>query len=68
MVGIRVHKKMRLSVTDLYWNFKTIYLGTERNRFLYRPARLQRLAESIPWNRFLGPIKVYKYRLSMGVG
>ncbi len=26
----------------------------------YRPARLQRLAESIPWNRFLGFLKVYK--------
>ncbi len=24
----------------------------------YRPARLQRLAESIPWNRLLGSIKV----------
>jgi hypothetical protein len=35
---------------------------------LYRPARLHRLAESIPWNRFLGPKKVYKYRLSMRVG
>jgi hypothetical protein len=23
----------------------------------YRPARLHRLAESIPWNRFLGSIK-----------
>ena len=38
-----------------------------RNRvgiwLLYRPARLHRLAESIPWNRFLGSIKVKKYRL-----
>ena len=24
----------------------------------YRPARLHRLAESIPWNRFLGSLKV----------
>jgi hypothetical protein len=24
----------------------------------YRPARLHRLAESIPWDRFLGCIKV----------
>ncbi len=33
-----------------------------RNRvgivLLYRPARLHRLAELFPWNRFLGPFKV----------
>ncbi len=28
----------------------------------YRPARLHRLAESIPWNRFLGSINVLKIR------
>jgi hypothetical protein len=26
--------------------------------FSYRPAWLHRLAESIPWNRFLGALKV----------
>jgi hypothetical protein len=31
----------------------------------YRPARLHRQVESIPWNRFLGSLKVLKYRLSM---
>jgi hypothetical protein len=30
----------------------------------YRPARLHRLAEFIPWNRFLGSINVQKYGLS----
>jgi len=38
-----------------------------RNRIgielLYRPGRLKRLAESIPWNLFLGPLKVYKFGL-----
>jgi hypothetical protein len=33
-----------------------------RNRveigLLYRPTRLHRLAELIPWNRFLGSLKV----------
>jgi hypothetical protein len=29
----------------------------------YRPARLHRLAEFIPWNRFQGSINVYKYGL-----
>jgi hypothetical protein len=29
----------------------------------YRPARLHRLAKSIPRNRFLGSINVYKYGL-----
>ncbi len=31
---------------------------------LYRPAMLHNLAESIPRNRFLGSINVYKYGLS----
>ncbi len=30
---------------------------------LYRPARLYRLAELIPWNQFLGSLKVYKFGL-----
>jgi hypothetical protein len=38
-----------------------------RNRggigLLYRPARLHRLVEFIPWNRFLGSINVLKYGL-----
>jgi hypothetical protein len=29
----------------------------------YRPARLHRLAELIPWNRFLDPLKVKKFGL-----
>jgi hypothetical protein len=29
----------------------------------YRPDRLYRLAESIPWNRLLGSLKILKYRL-----
>jgi hypothetical protein len=33
----------------------------------YRPARLHELAESVPWNRFLGSLKVLKYRLWTGV-
>ena len=30
----------------------------------YRLARLHRLAEFIPWNRFLGSLNVYKYGLA----
>ncbi len=33
----------------------------------YRPVRLNRLAELIPWNRFLGSWNVYKYGLWGGV-
>ena len=33
----------------------------------YWPARLHRLAELIPWNRFLGSLKVYKFRLWIGI-
>ncbi len=33
----------------------------------YRPARLHKLAELKPWNRFLGFTKVLKYRLSVTV-
>jgi hypothetical protein len=29
----------------------------------YRPARLHRLVEFIPWIRFLGSIKILKYGL-----
>jgi hypothetical protein len=33
----------------------------QRGRGLsYRPARLHRLAEFIPWNRFRGPIHTFK--------
>jgi hypothetical protein len=31
--------------------------------FSYRPARLHRLAEFIPWNQCRGPINIYKYGL-----
>ncbi len=52
------------------WNFWTVYEGQEpsRNRVLV-PARqaTYRLAESIPWNRFLGFIEVSKYRLWIGI-
>jgi hypothetical protein len=45
----------------LCWNFQTIY-GGYRNRIgiglSYRPAKLHNLAESVPWNRFLGSLKV----------
>jgi hypothetical protein len=34
-----------------------------RKGFSYRPAVLHRLAESIPWNRFLGFLKFQKYHL-----
>ncbi len=34
----------------------------------YRPARLLRLAESLPWNQFLGSLKVCKYRLRTVLG
>jgi hypothetical protein len=33
----------------------------------YRPVRLHRLAELIPWNRFLGSLKVKKFGLG-GLG
>ena len=40
--------------------------GTVRQPYmLYRPARQHRLAASIPRNRFLGSINVYKYGLSL---
>jgi hypothetical protein len=40
--------------------------GLVRQLYLsYRPARLHRLAESGPRNRFLGSINVYKYGLCL---
>ncbi len=39
--------------------------GPVRQPYLsYRLARLHRLAKSIPWNRFLGYINIYKYGLT----
>ncbi len=37
--------------------------GTRQTYLMYRPARLHRLAQSIPWNRFLGTLNVEKYGL-----
>ncbi len=38
--------------------------GQVRQPYLmYQPAGLHRLAESIPWNRFLGSLNVYKFGL-----
>ena len=37
-----------------------------RQHFLtYRHARLHRLADSIPWNRFMGSLNVYKFGIRM---
>jgi hypothetical protein len=49
---------------------RTIYGGyaASRIRVSYRPARLLRLAESLPWNQFLGSLKVYKYHLRTELG
>jgi hypothetical protein len=44
-------------------------VGPVRQPYLsYRPSRLHRLAESIPWHRFLGSINVYKYGLRLHYG
>ncbi len=49
----------------LFWAgiFKEAMGARNRGRrgLSYRPARLHRLAEFIPWNRFRGPIHVSKY-------
>jgi hypothetical protein len=53
---------MSLDTINHRWNFKTVYTMGARNRvgigLSYRPARLHRLEELIPWNRFLGSLKV----------
>jgi hypothetical protein len=36
-------------------------VGTELS---YRPARLRSLAELVPWNRFLGSLKIEKFGFS----
>jgi hypothetical protein len=59
---------LSLQTLQLYntWESNSVYLsypsGPVRKTYLsYRPARLHRLTESIPQNRFLGSINVYKY-------
>jgi hypothetical protein len=53
---------MYTKVDGQSWNFKKIqYMGARHLVGIglsYRPARLHRLAEIIPWNRFLGSIYV----------
>ncbi len=52
------------------WNFKQSMCA--RNRvgigLLYLPAGLHRLEELIPWNRFLGSLKLKKFRLRLARG
>jgi hypothetical protein len=54
------------SSVHLSWNFWNNPRGA-RNRvgigLSYRPARLHSLAESVPWNRFMGSLKVLKFGL-----
>jgi hypothetical protein len=43
-------------IPSLAGRFDNLYLT-------YRPTRIHRLEKSIPWNRFLGSLNVYKYGL-----
>ncbi len=56
----RIDSKASILPAYVAWRAGTITL-------FVAPARLQRLAESIPWNRFLGPLNVYKYGLCSSV-
>jgi hypothetical protein len=47
----RTAKNAELEFLNNQWGLGRIRVGIELS---YRPARLQRLAELIPWNRFLG--------------
>ncbi len=47
------------------WNWFQPGGPVQQPYLLYRPARLHSLAESIPRNRFLGSINVYKYGLGI---
>ncbi len=48
------------------WNFRVrVYRSRVRIGLSYRPARLHRLAELVPWNRFLSFQKVKKYHLRL---
>ncbi len=62
----RFQRMVFTSLCSLCGNLETIYGSQEprRNR-IFVPARqaTYRLAEPIPWNRFLGPLKVQKFGL-----
>jgi hypothetical protein len=49
-----------LTLTNVNINFTTVLTSSVLVviELLYWPARLQRLAEVIPWNQFLGSLKV----------
>jgi hypothetical protein len=58
-----------LKLTVLCWNFKQSIVVRDRVGIglSYRPARLHRLAKLIPWNRFLGSLKVKKFGLRVWI-
>ncbi len=51
------------AVEQSMWAIKRIGIGLS-----YLPARLLRLAESLPWNQFPSSLNVYKYRLRTVLG
>ncbi len=54
-----LHIVAEIALASQSWNFQTIVVKNRVGRGLsYRPASLHRLLELIPWNRFLGPLKV----------
>jgi len=55
----RICKRLRSPGIDSYVAWRA---GTT-NRIMYRPARVHRLAETIPRNQFLGSLNVYKFGL-----
>jgi hypothetical protein len=55
----RIFKRLRSPEINSKESIPPAYVGLS-----YRPARLHRLAEAIPWNRFLGTLNFYKYGLS----
>jgi hypothetical protein len=56
----RICKLLRSTEID---SASPVYPGGQVRRIglSHRPARPHRLTESIPWNRFLGSLKVYKF-------
>jgi hypothetical protein len=64
----KMHMIIRARICEPFWSRgidSQPLTGRHDNPILrkYRPARLHRLAESIPWNRFLGSFNVCKFGL-----
>jgi hypothetical protein len=62
---MHIYSSLQPSYTEpVFVNLLSPGIDSQPGGPVLQPARLQRLVESIPWNRFLSSFNVYKFGLS----